>query len=129
MTRLSQSNRLTCALTEPSRDAHAACRVMGRLLDLPHISWRTCVADQLSDRKLVAWPMWLLLGGRLAGVVPGSLLVPFADRGWPPDRFSADTAVSLGHLLACNVGTHCGWRDAEKARNVAGCPPVLGKRL
>jgi len=86
---------------------------MGRLLDLPHISWRTCVADQLSDRKLVAWPMWLLLGGRLAGAVPGSLLVPFADRGWPPDRLSADTAVSLGHLLACNVGTDCGWGDAD----------------
>jgi hypothetical protein len=74
-------------------------------------------------------PMWLRLGGRLAGAVPGSLLMPFADRSWPPDRLSADTAVSLRHLLACNVGTRCGWGDAEKARNVAGCPPVLGKRV
>lgn len=85
--------------------------------------------DSIRGVQLVAWSMWLLLGGCLAGVVPGSLLVPFADRGWPPDWLSADTAVSLGHLLACNVGTHCGWGDAEKARNVAGCPPVLGKRL
>jgi hypothetical protein len=73
--------------------------------------------------------LWLLLGGRLAGVIPGTLLVPLADRGRSPDWLAADTAVSLGHLLAGNVGTDCGWGDAEKARNVAGCPPVLGQRL
>ena len=29
----------------------AARHVIGRLLDLSHVSWRTCVADQLSDHN------------------------------------------------------------------------------
>jgi hypothetical protein len=31
-----------------------ARHVIGRLLDLSHISWRTCVADQLADHKIGA---------------------------------------------------------------------------
>jgi len=32
----------------------AARHVIGGLLDLSHISWRTCVADQLSDHRPAA---------------------------------------------------------------------------
>jgi hypothetical protein len=32
----------------------AACHVIGRLLDLSHISWRTYVADLLADHRIQA---------------------------------------------------------------------------
>src|SRR5205823_4835663 len=45
----------------------AACHVIGRLLDLSHISWRTCVADLLAEYTIYRWRIFALAGGAIVG--------------------------------------------------------------
>lgn len=84
-------------------------------------------ADAIS-RRITSALTTLLRLCFLAGSA-GALLVPLADGSGPPDRLSADAPVGFGHLVPGNVGADGRGSDVEEGSDVAGGPPVSGKRL
>ena len=87
----------------------AARHVIGRLLDLSHISWRTCVADLLTDHSI----------GGIGGICAAPCVrLPVRLRS------ICDTVVSLDARHACNASEVEGGQAEGRAvfQVMAGVP-------